>query len=115
MSVSALDVVKALSKIGLNGISLEYDEGKDILLFNLNTMAKSGLRLSEDFYVYGRYEYSAKINNNQELEEIIKDLFWEFRNCLCGRDYYNSEWMEIGVQLGLTEKKVTTHTTTEYI
>lgn len=117
MEITVQEVVKQLCKMGLSGISVSYDSEKDMLAYDLNTQAKSGLDLYEDFTVRGRYNYVSSIHVEEwsTIEDIIKDLFWEFRNFLCGRDYCNGDWNEIGVQLGLLEKKVTTHTTTEYI
>lgn len=88
---------------------VEYDKEQDMLYYNLNTQAKSELRLYEDFHVEG-----TQLDGEQDMVDILEDLFWEFKGCIHGRDFYNSDWMEVGVKLGLVEKKVTTHTTTEY-
>lgn len=114
MSKNVHEVIKSLCNMGITGISVSYhDSEKDILFYNLNTGAKSGLLLSEDFWVYGRYDYCNKIDPDQEMNSILEDLFYEFKTCLHGRDYYNSEWMELGVKLGIVEKK--TKTSVEYV
>lgn len=112
MNVS--DVVKQLCKMGLHGVKFEYDEGQGMFYFDLNTGAKSGIRLYDDFHVEGRYNYKAQLDSDQDVESIVRDLYWEFDNCIHGRDFYNYEWKEIGVQLGIIEKKVITTTTVEY-
>lgn len=81
-----------------------------MLRYDLRTGAKSHLHLYENFDLCGRYDYKTKIDPYQALDFIIKDLFWEFKACLRGRDYYNSEWMKLGVKLGLVEKKTTMST-----
>ncbi len=112
--MKAFDVVKELVKMGLTGVEIKYYPDRDLCSYNLNTGAKSGLELFDDFHVEGRYDYTNQIDPDQDMEEILKDLFWEFKGCLHGRDFYNSEWMEIGVKLGLVEKKVETTTTVSY-
>jgi hypothetical protein len=109
------DVVKQLCILGIRGIEVEWDSDEGMLRYDLKTHAKSHLHLYEDFSVKGRYDYTTQIDPDQALDFIIKDLFWEFKGCIHGRDFYSSEWMELAVKLGLVEKKVTTHTTTEYV
>lgn len=104
-----INVVKELIKLGLSGVKIEYNENKEMFYYDLNTGAKSGLRLYEDFTLEGRYGYREALNKDQCVNELICDLFYEFKYCLCGRDFYNQEWMEIGVEFGLIEKKVETH------
>lgn len=114
--VTAQNVVKELCKMGLHGVEVYYDEDKEVLGYNLNTGAKSGLILYEDLLVVGRYDYiREQYQANQSVDDIIRGLFWMFDACLCGRDYCNTEWKDIGVQLGIIEKVVSTHTTVEYI
>ena len=108
------DVVRELCKMGLTGVTVEWDKIKEMFYYNLNTGAKSGLSFYEDFHVEGRYQYHNQIDSEQPIDQIIKDLFYEFKGCIHGRDFYNEDWMVIGVQLGCVEKKVTTHTTIEY-
>lgn len=86
-----------------------------MMFYNLNTMAKSGLLFYEDFLVTGRYKYTNQLDQNKDLIDIVHDLYWEFDNCLRGRDYYNSDWKDIGVKLGLIHKKVTYNTIVEYV
>lgn len=112
--MQAFDVVKELVKMGLTGVEINYYPDRDVFSYNLNTGAKSGLELFDDFHVEGRYSYENNIDSDQDIQEVIEDLFWEFKGCLHGRDFYNSEWMEIGVKLGLIEKKVETTTIVSY-
>ena len=111
------DVVKELCKMGLQDIKVGFDSKQDMVYYDLNTGAKSGLILYEDFHVEGRYNYSNKIDIDEysTVKSVVGSLYWEFKNCLHGRDFFNEQWQEIGVKLGYVEKKVTTHTTVEYI
>lgn len=108
-------VIKQLCILGINNIEVCWDSSKGMLRYDLRTGAKSHLHLYENFDLCGRYEYKTTIDPDQALDFIIKDLFWEFKGCFHGRDFYNSEWMELGVKLGLVEKKTTTTTTVEYV
>lgn len=114
--MQVIDVVKELIKMGLTGVSLEWDKERELFYYDLNTQAKSGLRLFDDWHVEGRYNYSEQIVIEEwnDMQDILSKLFFEFKGCIHGRDFYNSEWMEIGVKLGLVEKKIQTHTTVTY-
>lgn len=112
--MNASDVVKELCKMGLSGVKFEYDKAQGMFFFDLNTGAKSELHFYEDFHIEGRYDHKAQIDSDQDVENIVRDLYWEFDSCIYGRDFYNYEWKEIGVQLGILEKKVITTTTVEY-
>lgn len=117
MNFTVQDVVKELCKMGLTSIVVNYDKDKDMMCYDLNTQAKSGLILYEDFHVEGRYGYSRKLDVRDwtEMEDAVKELFWEFENCICGRDYFSYQWKEVGVQLGLVSKQVETTTTVKYV
>lgn len=112
--MKAFAVVRELVKLGLTGVTIEYEEASGLYSYDLNTKAKSELKLFDDFHVEGRYSYSNRIDPEQEVNEILKDLFYEFKGCIHGRDFFNSDWMEIGVKLGCVEKKVTTTTNVSY-
>lgn len=112
-TLEVIDVVRELTKMGLTEISIR--QKRDVLVFNLNTSAKSGLELGEDWIVETRYNPPETINKNQPMERVITDLFWKFLDCKCGREYHNNEWMEIGVQLGLVHKQVETITKVTYL
>ena len=115
MPVTVQEVVEELLKMGLTGVEFCYDSVQESTYYDLNTKAKSELRVYSDFHVEGRYGYKGQLDYSAGINDIIEELFYEFKRCLYGRDYFNSEWMEIGVKLGLIEKKVTNHTTVEYI
>lgn len=107
-----VDVVRKLMEMGLTGITLELRDG--VLGYNLNTGAKSGMTLLENFTVLTRYNEPKEINP-VHMNDAIESLFWIFMDCICGRDFCNNEWNEIGVQLGILEKQVETTITTRYI
>lgn len=113
--ITAHILVRKLCEMGLTGVTVEYDKESDQLYYDLNTGAESGLRLYEDLHVSGRYDYiNEQYREDEELECVLRALYWMFDSCLCGRDYCNSSWKEIGVQLGILEKVVETHTTVTY-
>lgn len=107
------EIIRALVENGIKGVTVNLDKD-GILYYDLNTQAKSHLYLREDFVLKGRYAYESKLNPEQDMDEILRDLFWEFRECMHGRDFYSADWMELGVKLGCVEKKVTTITHVTY-
>jgi hypothetical protein len=84
------EIVEHLAIHGINPI-LMHSSVTGKYYFNLQTMAKSDLYLFDDLSVEGRYGYKSKIVE-ETLEENIRELCYEFANCLCGRDYYSSDW-----------------------
>ncbi len=112
--MQVIDVVKELVKLGVTGISLHFDDNSNQFYYDLNTRAKSHLHFYDDFHVEGRYDHWNMIEKDQDIEDILSDLFYEFKGCIHGRDFYNTDWMEVGVKLGLVEKKVETTTTVSY-
>lgn len=116
MKFQVIGAVKELAKMGLSEIKFSFDKEKDMYYFDLNTQAKRGLHLYEDWHLEGRYGYTHQIEIEDwyEMKDILSDIFFEFKGCIHGRDFYNQDWMEVGVQLGLVEKKVQTHTTVTY-
>ena len=112
--MEAFDVVKELVKLGITDIEVKYKEDTDMFYYDLKTGAKSHLHFYDDFHVEGRYDYSRQLDSDQDIMDVVEELFWEFKGCIHGRDFYNSQWMELGVKLGLVEKKVNTVTTVTY-
>lgn len=98
-NIKAQDIVSELLKLGLSEVSVSYDHEQQMLFYDLNTKAKSALRLYEDFHLEGRYGYTNNLNVDQDMLDILDDLFYEFKKCLHGRDFYNTEWMIIGEKL----------------
>lgn len=108
------EIIRALIENGIKDITVNLDEEDGVVYYNLNTQAKSHLLLREDYVLKGRYDYESKLDPEQDIDEILRDLFWEFRRCIHGRDFYSADWMELGVKLGCVEKKVTTTTHVTY-
>ena len=90
----------------ISGIEVCYCEEKDMLYYSLNTGAKSDLYLYEDLTYKGRYDYIKGEIDADTIERALVRLFSAFESCLCGRDYYNKEWMELGVKLCLVQRVV---------
>lgn len=87
-------------------ISLERKEGK--LGYNVNTHAKSGLVLVQDLEegilkCYKRYSSNDVIYLSQDLEDVIKDIAYEVKDCMCSRDYVCSNWLKIMEDFGIVK------------
>ena len=115
MKYSVEEVIKSLVKRGVRGITVCVSRQGD-LFYDLNTGAKSHLHLYEDFTLEGRYDhkYTLDAYDTEDIEGILTEVFFCFRDCLHGRAYYNDDWMKLGVSLGLVEEQVKTTTAYKY-
>lgn len=113
MPVTINDIIRTLAT-HISDITVNYYESRDMLGYNLNTGAKSDLVLFEDLTYAGRYDYIKGEIDAETVTDALVKLFFAFETCICGRDYYNKEWKELGVKLSLVEKVVETKTTTYY-
>lgn len=88
-----LEIAKylALHKIE---VTLNFNPKKNQYYWDLNTQAKSDLFLYEDLTLEGRYDYISKLEYDT-VEDNIRQLCYEFRNCLCGRDYGSCYWFDL--------------------
>jgi len=114
--MEVIDVVKALVVGGISGIEMCLDRETGEVYYDLKSGAKSHLHLYEGFVVKGRYGYENRLDIAEytTVSDVMGELFLEFKKCFYGRDFYNPDWMELGVMLGLVEKKVTTTTHVSY-
>lgn len=81
------EVAKILAKEYNISVVLEGD------CIDLQTRAKSHLYLFEDGTVEGRYNYKGNVFNNAEtIDDVIRNLAFEFEGCLHGRTFYNVDW-----------------------
>lgn len=87
-------------------ISLERKDGK--ISYNVNTHAKSDLILVEDqdegvLKCYKRYSDTDVVYLGQPLEDVIKDIAYEVKDCMCSRDYVCGNWLKIMVDFDIVE------------
>lgn len=99
-----LDVVKALVLKG-HTISMSSDNGQ--VFFDMNTGAKSHLHIYADaqnnkVVWKARYDNSGEINLDNDVENIIEEIASIVKyQCMCGRDYVNSSWVERFIEYDL--------------
>ena len=72
--------------------SIHFNKEKEQCYIDLRTEAKSQLHLYSDGVICGRYGYEEQIDMNQDVDDLLHTLCREFRNALCGRDYYQQSW-----------------------
>lgn len=89
-----LNIMKVLAKYGII-TSIHYNMKKDQFYSDLETRAKSELHLYEDGMLRGRYEYEEQIDLTEDIEELITQLCYEFKNALHGRDYCQDVWLSL--------------------
>lgn len=87
------NIIKMLAIEGIE-TSITYDIERDQLYIDLNTMAKSHLYLYEDGVLRGRYEYETQIDL-EDTDSLLRSLCFEFKDALCGRNYYNGNWAKL--------------------
>ena len=79
-----------------NGVTTDARiDVEDNVYLDLNTGAKSRLYLYEDGTLKGRYNYKNKVDLTLSEGDILRDLCYEFVNCLHGRDYFNHDWKKL--------------------
>lgn len=97
-----IDLFIALREKNVDAELCYYVSDKKIYI-NLNTQAKSHLHLYPDGTIFGRYGYENKIDLNQSVSDVLKQLCIEFIGSLHGRKYYNDNWAllcdENGIEL----------------
>ena len=98
-------------------ISIKKDDKLNCLYLDLNTRAKSG------FYVYltdnenliyfkARYGREKSVNLSYETFESTLNLFLYFaRDCLAGRDYMDTDWLNLLAKHDFLTLKTETTTT----
>lgn len=100
----------------ISNISLIKDGDGNIGL-DLNTMMKSHAHLfiiGDKIVLNGRYETVKEVSTNKSTEEIMYDICLFVRECLCGRDFWNDEWMTALESRGLVKVQVKTSKTYSY-
>lgn len=101
MNPIILELVKK-HKIEITIDSFSHNE-EELIGFNVNTGAKSGLTLVENddgtFTGYGRY------NEVHENLSSIYDIADRVRYCMMGRDYVNSNWLTLMEKLDIVRVK----------
>lgn len=99
------------------GIEITIDKHEDYgIYYDLNTGMKSHCHLvfkGGYIRIHKRYgDVTAIITSMEDfefqLDNIINEICWEVKDCLCGRDYMSSYWADLLVELGLLTKHVET-------
>lgn len=99
------------------GIDITISKSKDYgVYYDLNTGMKSHCHLvfkGDYIHIHKRYGDVTSIVTSMEdfefqLDNIINEICWEVKDCLCGRDYMSSYWADLLVELGLLKKHVET-------
>ncbi len=99
--MNILDIMKLLAFNGIS-TSVMYDTDLKEYYLDLNTQAKSHLYLYEDGILRGRYKYENTIDFKQHYpEDILRDLCYEFRDSLHGRDFGNGNWFNLCDKLNI--------------
>ena len=83
-----------------NGIEITIKLHDDVIVYDVNTGAKSNLYLEEKdgvFYAHTRY-------NQPKIIETFTDLFYEVKDCMYGRDYINTNWVKLLVKECIMER-----------
>lgn len=108
------DPIPSLIKyIMRKGIEVKLELLGDRILYDVDTQAKSHLYLeyipeSDTFTGYGRYDMVERgIDSIDSLIMAVKD-------CMHGRDFVNSTWVDIMVERGFATKKVKTIETIDF-
>lgn len=92
-----------------NGVEVTMRKFDSEVVYDMDTMAKSHLYVKpkgEGVVCYGRYDC-------EELVTDLEDFLYQVKGCLHGRDYMNSNWVQILVKAGILE--VRTQTTTTFL
>lgn len=89
-------------------VTLEYYGGA--VLYNINTQAKSELRLEllPDGSYLGHCRYGKIIRDIKDLRDVVNAV----RDCMHGRDYVSQAWLDVMVEFGIVrriEKTVVTY------
>jgi hypothetical protein len=92
-----VELIEILKRLSLEHIdcSLQYNIEKEQFFIDLQTEAKSELHLYDDGIIRGRYDYENQIDLNAEMNEIIINLCFEFRDAFHGRNYGQSGWFDL--------------------
>ena len=103
-----IEVAKALNNEGITLGSISFGDG--VIGINLNTQTKSGMVLYENGLLKMRYS-TEYIDLGDSVEDIVRNLCFNFCRCVCGRDYFSHEWADLCVKHGIVsvETSVTKH------
>lgn len=107
---------------------IEYFVNKDIHIaidkseeygtyYDLNTGMKSHAHvvfLEDMLEIHKRYDTIEYVSMNRHFDDVIDQICWAVKDCLCGRDYLSSAWESILVDGGYLKKQVETTTKVSY-
>lgn len=95
------------------GIQLSLTKNDLSVGIDINTGAKSGCVLvpseeGSELIAHMRYGDKATIDLQQEVDDVVEDLCYLVKSCMQGRDYVDSNWLELMVEKGVIKKVVKT-------
>lgn len=100
------NIVESLVKEGIE-VTLQWDEDKKAIRYDLNTGMKSHCHLVEvNDTVIAEMRYG-----KTAIIEDYQDVLSEVKGCMCGRDYLNSSWLTLLLREGLMRSETKTQTT----
>jgi hypothetical protein len=87
-----------------NGIEITIKLHNDVVVYDVNTGAKSNLYLEEkDGVIYAHTGY-----NPPKIIEGFSDLFYDVKDCMCRRDSINENWAKLLVKKDIMKRIETT-------
>lgn len=73
-----------------------YDTRIDMFYLDLLTQSKSHLHVYENGDIKGRYGYLSHIDlDNDDIEEMKRELCIEFKTSMCGKPHFKSDWGDL--------------------
>lgn len=105
------NIISFLLKKGIE-LTLKLDS-EDQIYFDLNTKAKSHLYLfpsKNSLILKGRYDHQTTIDYSDydDFDDIFNQVCFAVIDCLYGRDYMNTDWVNLLVERNLLTRKVQT-------
>lgn len=106
-----------LRKILENGVEVTMSlNSQGIIVYDLNVRAKSGMKISlntnGEIVCEKRYK-DVLLDLDSDLDLLWDYLLSEIKDCMCGRDYINPDWLSILLREGFLKGTVTTVKTYE--
>lgn len=100
------------------GIEITIDKHKDYgIYYDLNTGMKSHAHmvfLEDMLEIHKRYDTIEYVSMDRHFDDVIDQICWAVKDCMCGRDYLSSAWESILVKCGYLKKQVETTTKVSY-
>ena len=98
-----MEIIDLFVELRRKGVltTIDYNSQNNSVYLDLETGAKSHIYLYPDGKILGRYNYESKVDMNQPVNDLIKDLCVEFLTSLHGRGYYQAAWRDLCLNYNL--------------